>query len=98
MSTLAHEILRRYGSLQRQITDTIGEADLFPKLGDVDALDIASMVVAMFSRQYPKGYRPTIEMMVRLKGVTVTAQQMDELYPHVESFLDWLIDETRKRK
>lgn len=83
--------------LEKKVIEVMG-ASLFPKLGDVDALDITTMAVTVFSKHYPKGYRPTIEFYASLQGVAFTKEQMDEVYPHAEEFLDWLIDETKKRQ
>jgi hypothetical protein len=98
MPTLETEILRRYSDLQAVVADNIGDVPLFPKVGDVDAVDVASMIVATFSSQYPGGYRRMIETIATFRGILVTKNQMDEVYPHAEAFIDWIIKTMRERQ
>lgn len=98
MPTIETEILRRYRDLQQVISDKIGDVPLFPKLGDVDAVDIASMICFTFSNSYPNGYRRIIDAMITLNRLEVTKEQVDEVYPNAEEFINWTIKTMRERQ
>lgn len=96
MVTLAAEIVRRYNELEKKTVEVVGQS-VFPKLGHVDATDIAAIIVSTFSSSYPSNYKPIITTMAALRCIRVTQEQMNTIYPDAEEFIDWLICEMRTR-
>jgi hypothetical protein len=101
MTTLGQEIVLRYTELTKKVVEIIGEFPL-PKLGDdVSLSDFIVYVIMEWSPLYkPDGkdlFKSNLNMLLRLKGVKLTAEQFDAAYPHIDAYLMWLIPLLRER-
>lgn len=93
MVKLADEVVKRYYELEKSIIAKIGNSP-FPKTGDVDSADIVMMVMNYFMN-CDGNYYPTIKCL--LPFTNVTTDQLDQVYPDITTFLDWLIDVLKKQ-
>lgn len=92
MVTVAEEILKRYYTLQQTVKEKVGSFPL-PELGSYDATDIATLVVTYFNSN--SNYKPALRRIIDYQGLNITDAQLDECYPDVKAFIDWLIATVR---
>lgn len=98
MSTLAQEILRRYLTLKGEVEREVG---VFPLPKIPEELSISDLVVYIcyfFSPSYGGDYRPSLRRGMTLKGISMTDDDFEKIYPQVSGFLDWLIPLLREKK
>jgi hypothetical protein len=95
MTTLKMEILVQYKALTEHILAETG-SKLFPELGQVDATDIVCMVVQFFGGSRDGDYRGTLLTMARLRGVAVSVDDMEKVYPQIKDFIDFVLDRARR--
>lgn len=96
MTTLKIEILQRYKALSEHIVREIGY-DLFPALGEVDAIDIVCLVCQFFSGSPAGQYRNTIINLGYVRGISVTSEDLEKVYPEVQAFIDFVLESARKK-
>lgn len=96
MTTLKVEILKRYKALSEHIRKEIGY-DLFPESGTVDATDIVCLVCQFFGGSLPGQYRSTIINLGYVRGISVKTEDLEKVYPEVQSFIGFVLESARKK-
>lgn len=92
MTKFGDEVLRKYYDLEVALIDKIGDSP-FPKTGDVDGVDIVSMIMNYFMNCEGDYYG---RIKAFLPFTKVTEEQLEKVYPLIKEFLDWVIQTLQK--
>ena len=94
--TVAQYILKSYSQLHDTCIKKIGKCPM-PQLGDVDHIDVVTMIATYFSPRYDtEDYMPILMPYALMYGVT--RQELETVYPNVKTFITDTIRILREKK
>lgn len=92
MVKFGDEVLKRYYELEKALIVKVGDSP-FPKTGDVDGVDIVTMIMNYFT-DCDGDYYGRIKAF--LPFTKVNEEQLEKVYPLIKDFLDWVIMTLKK--
>ena len=98
MPTLSEAIKEKYAALYMKLSPL---GDFLPAPDKVIPADVCLLVSMVFTPhydEYDSDFRPAIKEAAGFQGFAPSPEQMEEAYPHIAEFLNWLIPILKEKR